>query len=80
MEICDAKLRGYTCLYFRFLPFFPDDFEGVTGVAGVVGVAGVTGDMGVTASAFEDGIAPLGGFEVTGIGVFGNAAKDDDIA
>jgi len=66
-------------LYFRFLPFFPDDFEGVTGVTGVAGVVGVAGVMGVTASAFENDMAPLGGFEVAGIGVFGNAAKDEDI-
>jgi hypothetical protein len=29
--------------------------------------------------ALEDGGIPLGSFEVAGIGVFGNAAKDEDM-
>lgn len=51
-------------------------FEGVAGVD----VAGVVRDAGVVGVSALDDTTPLGGFRVVGMGVFGNAAKDDDMA
>jgi len=61
----NVKMWG---IYFRFLPFFAG-LEGVA--AGVVAVVGASAPVRA---------APLGAFVAEGIGVFGNAAKDEDIA
>ena len=53
------------------------DLEGVTGVAGVEGVAGM---VGASASVVEVNGAPFGDFEVEGMEVCDDAAKDEDIA
>jgi len=58
----------------RFLPFFPEDLEGVTGTGDVAGVVSISEPV------VEIDAAPFGGFEAEGMEVFGNAANDEEMA